>query len=312
MHLHSHAHDHSHAHSPADPHSFGGRLTAAMFATFLLVTCEFLGAYFGRSVALFSDAIHNLTDIPPMILSWLALRWSLRPPSPEKTYGYHRAGILAAFTNALLLALAGLYILWESVARLLHPVPVAEAWMLWVAALALFINAAITLALVRGRRDLNLRAILIHNFGDALSNLAILAGALAIRWTGALWVDPALGIAIAALVLWSSFGILRDTSHILLEGAPRSLRIEAVAQAILSVEGVREVHDIHVWTLGTDLHALSCHIRIPDMHMEDSEKILAAIQSRLARDFHISHTTIQFERAGLPRSSGLHMPGPAS
>jgi cobalt-zinc-cadmium efflux system protein len=290
----------------------GGRLTWALGVTVLLVVLEFLGAFMGKSVALLSDAVHNLTDIPPMVLSWLAIRWSQRPPSDEKTYGYSRAGILSAFTNATLLVLAALYILYESVQRLMNPVPVAEGWMLWVAVFALAVNGGITLALVSGRKDLNVRAIVMHNFGDALSNVAILIGALAIRFTGAQWVDAALGIGIAVLVLWSSYGILRESSHVLLEGMPRGVKLEDVARAILRVEGVREVHDIHVWTLGTDLHALSCHVRVPDMHMDASEKMLGEIRETLAHEFGITHTTIQFERAGLPSESGLHMPQPAS
>jgi cobalt-zinc-cadmium efflux system protein len=155
------------------------------------------------------------------------------------------------------------------------------------------------------------RAVWIHNLGDALSNVAIFAGAFAIHATGALWVDPLLGISIGAMVLWSGMGILNESGHILLEGLPRSIRLENVAAAILRVRGVQEVHDIHIWTLGTDLHALSCHVRIPDMHMEGCEKILESIKEVLAHDFHITHTTVQFERAGLPAEAGLYMPAPA-
>ncbi len=182
--------------------------------------------------------------------------------------------------------------------------------MLWIALAALVVNGGITLGLVRGRRDLNLRSILVHTFGDALSNVAIFAGALAIRWTGTNWIDPAIGVAIGGMVLWSGYGILRESAHILLEGLPRHIDLEDVAHAVLKVDGVQEVHDIHIWTLGTELQALSCHVRIPDMHMEESEKILARIRECLARDFHITHTTIQFERAGLPSEAGLFMPAP--
>lgn len=287
-----------------------GTLAWSVAATVVLVAAEFVGGYVSRSIALTSDAVHNLTDLPPMVLSLLALRWAELPPTTEKTYGFRRAGILAAFVNALLLGLAALFILYESWQRLWLPVDVREELMMGVAAFALLINGGITLALVRGRRDLSLRSILIHNFGDALSNVAILAGALVMRFTGVAWVDPALGLAIGALVLWSSYGILRESSHILLEGLPRDLRLEDVAHAVLRVPGVAEVHDIHIWTLGTDLNALSCHVRIPDMHMDESEKILAGIHEVLARDFHITHSTIQFERAGL-RQSELLMPAPA-
>lgn len=308
--MHSHAH-HSHG-GDSHGHAAGSSavLGGAMVATFALVAAEFAAGTFGHSIALISDGVHNLTDIPTILISWIAVRLSVRPPTSEKTYGYHRSGILAAFVNAIVLILVALYILVESYERMRRPVEVQTGLMLWVAVFALCINGGITLALVRGRRDLNLRSILIHNFGDALSNVAIFAGALAIRWTGARWVDPAIGMAIGVMVLWSAVGILRESSHILLEGLPRDLRLEDVAQAILKVENVQEVHDIHIWTIGTNLQALSCHVRIPDMHMEDSEKILMAIQKRLADEFHITHTTIQFERAGLPSDAGYFMPEP--
>jgi cobalt-zinc-cadmium efflux system protein len=278
-------------------------------ATGLLVATEFAAGYAGHSVALISDAIHNLTDVPTLVISWLATRWSLRPPTSEKTYGYHRSGILAAFTNAMVLTLAALFLIYGSIDRLRSPVEVHTAIMLWVSVLALVINGGITLLVHRGRNDLNVRAVWLHNLGDALSNVAIFAGALTIHWTGAQWVDPVIGMGIGAMVLWSGFGILNESGHILLEGLPRNIRLEEVAAAVLRVNGVQEVHDIHIWTLGTDLHALSCHVRIPDMHMEDSERILANLRDVLAHDFHITHTTIQFERAGLP-VEGLYMPQP--
>jgi len=285
-----------------------GVLKWAMSATLALVCVELVGGYLGHSIALASDAVHNLSDIPTLVISWLALVWTERPPTPEKTYGYHRAGILAAFVNAILLVLVAFYIFFEAYQRLRHPVEVRAELMLWIAVAALAVNGGITLALARGHRDLNLRSLLVHNLGDALSNLAILGGALAIRWAHVRWADPAIGLGIGALVLWSSFGILKESAHILLEGLPREVRLEDVARALLKIEGVQEVHDIHIWTLGTDLHALSCHVRIPDMHMEESERILASIRECLAQEFEITHTTVQFERAGLPAQRGFYMP----
>lgn len=281
-----------------------------MVATLALVIVEFAAGTLGHSIALVSDGVHNLTDVPTILISWIAARWSVRPPTPEKTYGYQRSGILAAFVNAMLLVLVALYILFESYERLLRPVSVRTGLMIWVAVFALVVNGGITLGLARGRKDLNLRSILIHNFGDALSNVAIIIGALAIRWSGVTWVDPTIGMAIGLMVLWSAVGILRESSHILLEGLPRNLRLESVAHTILEVRGVEEVHDIHIWTIGAELQALSCHVCIPDMHMEESEKILTAIRERLAEQFHITHTTVQFERAGLPQDAGYFMPDP--
>ncbi|MGH9688539.1 MAG: cation diffusion facilitator family transporter [Candidatus Acidiferrales bacterium] len=288
-----------------------GILGAAVAATVVLVVVEFLAGYASNSMALVSDGIHNLTDIPGMAISWLAARWAMRPPTDEKTFGYHRAGIVAAFANAMVLGLAALALIAESVLHLRHPEPVKTGVMMWVAVIALIINGGITLAVQRGRRDLNVRTVWVHNLGDALFDVAIFAGALAIRYTGAIWVDAALGIVIGLMVLWSSAGILRESGHILLEGLPRNMQLQEVAAAILKVPPVQEVHDMHIWTLGTGLNALSCHVRIPDMHMEDSETLLSKIRTLLERDFHITHTTIQFERAGLPAQSGPYMPSPA-
>ena len=305
MHFHEHS---SGQHSPATHSS--RKLGGAMLATIALAAAEFIAGSLGHSMALLSDAVHNLTDLPTIAISWLAARWSVKPPTPEKTYGYHRSGILAAFVNALLLILVAIFILFEAARRLRHPVLVHTGLMLWIAVLALCVNGGITLALVGGRKDLNLRSILIHNFGDALSNVAILAGALAIRWTGASWADPVIGFAIGLMVLWSAAGILRESSHILLEGLPRNLQLEDVARAVLEIPGVEEVHDIHIWTIGAELQALSCHVRIPDMHMEDSEKLLRKIRECIAERFQITHSTVQFERAGLPSDAGYFMPEP--
>jgi cobalt-zinc-cadmium efflux system protein len=313
-HTHDHGHSqgmggHPHAHLPLE--GMTGILGAAVVATFILVAVELAAGYAGHSIALISDALHNLTDVPTLVISWLGMRWAQRPPTAEKTYGYHRAGILAAFVNAMLLTILSLFLVYESVARLRHPVEVQTGIMLWVSLFALVINSGITVAVHSGRHDLNIRGVWIHNLGDALSNVAIVVGALSIRWTGALWIDPVIGIGIGVMVLWSGIGILRESSHILLEGLPREMRLDAVATAVLRIEGVQEVHDIHIWTLGTDLTALSCHVRIPDMHMEDSQRILEQVREVLAHDFKITHTTIQFERAGLPAEAGPYMPEPA-
>lgn len=288
-----------------------GIMLWSVVATSALVIAELAGGTWARSMALVSDGIHNLSDLPTLFVSWFALRLAERPPDAEKTYGYRRAGILAAFANALLLGVVALFILYEAIQRLLAPVEVAGGVMFWISLGALVVNGGITLAMIRGRKDLNLRTVLIHNAGDALSNLAILAGAVAIQRTGAHWVDALLGLLIGGLVLGSSAGILRESTHILLEGLPRHVELADVARTMLGVPGVQEVHDIHIWTLGTDLFAISCHVRIPDMHMEESEKILGEILDLLARRFQITHATIQFERAGLPAEAGLYMPAPA-
>src|ERR1700674_5647603 len=306
---HSHSHGHSHAghhHPTLRPSVLGW----AVAVTLGLVVAEVFGGILGRSIALLNDAVHNLSDVPALGISYLAMRWAERPADSEKTYGYHRAGTLAAFTNAFVLVLLSLWLGYEAFERFRSPVEVVESWMIWTSIGALAVNGGITLALVRGLGDLNLRSILVHNFGDALSNIAIIAGALIIHATGALWIDPLLGLAIGLLVLWSSIGILRESSHILLEGRPLDLRVEDVARAILTIEGVQEVHDVHLWSLGGGHHALSLHARIPDMHLDECERLLASIQRVAAKKFGVEHTTVQLERAGLPATSGYVMPEP--
>jgi cobalt-zinc-cadmium efflux system protein len=305
---HSHDHGHGgHVHPTLRPAVLGW----AMAATLGLVVAEVFGGILGRSVALLNDAVHNLSDVPALGISYLAMRWAERPADTEKTYGYHRAGTLAAYTNAFVLVLLSIWLGYEAFERFRAPVEVVESWMIWTSVAALAVNGGITLALVRGRGDLNLRSILVHNFGDALSNIAIIVGAVIIHVTGAHWIDPLLGLAIGLLVLWSSIAILRESSHILLEGRPRELRVEEVARAILTIEGVQEVHDVHLWSLGGDHHALSLHARVPDMHLDECEQLLASIKQKASQDFGIEHTTVQLERAGLPAHSGYVMPEPA-
>src|ERR1700719_2020980 len=312
-HVHSHAHgvrDHGshagHSHPVLEPSVLGW----AMVATLGLVIAEVFGGILGRSVALLNDAVHNLSDVPALGISYLAMRWADRPADSERTYGYHRAGTLAAFTNAFVLVLLSLWLGYEAFERFRSPVAVVESWMIWTSVGALAVNGGITLALVRGRGDLNLRSILVHNFGDALSNIAIIAGAVIIHAPGALWIDPLLGLAIGLLVLWSSIGMLREYSHILLEGRTLDLRVEDVARAILTVEGVQEVHDVHLWSLGGGHNALSLHARIPDMHLDECECLLTSIKQVAAKEFGIEHTTVQLERAGLPATSCYVMAEP--
>jgi cobalt-zinc-cadmium efflux system protein len=316
MHTHSHGepasthpHTHEHGHNHVHPAMSPSVLAWAMLATFALVIAEVCGGLMGRSVALLNDAVHNLSDVPALGISWLAMRWAQRPADSEKTYGYHRAGTLAAFTNAVLLILLALWLGYEAIERLRNPISVVESWMIWTSVAALVVNGGITLSLIRGRKDLNLRSILIHNFGDALSNVAIIVGAVLMQYTHINRIDPLLGLAIGILVLYSSIAILRESAHILLEGRPVGTQVEEVARAILTVQHVQEIHDVHIWSLGGEHHALSCHARIPDMHMDKCEEVISAI-SKKVKEFGIEHCTVQLERAGLPATSGYVMPEP--
>ena len=283
----------------------------ALAATLGLAAAEFVAGSLGHSLALVSDGWHNLTDVPSLILAWIALYFERRPPNQSKTFGYKRAGVLAAFVNALVLLAVAVYLCVEGYERIVQPETVSTGLMMAVGVLAFVTNGGISLALARGQRDLNLRAVFIHNLGDALSNLAIIAGAWIIRRTGADLIDPVLAFLIAGMILWTALGIIVDSVNILLESLPKGMSLEAVAKTMLKVPGVREVHDVHIWSLGSDSHALSCHVQILDMPTSESEAICRRICEALEREFGITHTTIQFEHTHAPGDFHKYMPEPA-
>lgn len=298
-----------HVHSHARTASWVVKLAVAVTA--LLVVAEFVAGRLAQSLALTSDAWHNLTDLPTLVFASLALYLERKPPDTRKTYGYQRAGVLAAFVNALLLVGVAVFILIGSYERIVHPRPVATGIMLWVGVAALMVNGGVSLGLARGQRDLNLRAVFVHYLGDALSNLGIIGGAWLIRKTGQPLVDPLIAFLIAGLILWTAVGIIADSSSILLESLPKGMKLENVAAAVLSVPGVEGVHDVHVWSLNAQSHALSCHVHILDMPTSESELIGHQIRRLLADEFGITHTTIQFEHTHAPGDFHRYMPEPA-
>jgi cobalt-zinc-cadmium efflux system protein len=280
-------------------------------ATLVLVLTEFIAGHLAHSLALISDAWHNLTDVPSLVLAGIALYLERKPPDAHRTYGYQRAGVLAAFVNALMLLAVALFICYEGYERIIHPTPVATRTLLVVAVIALVINGGIALALAHDRQDLNLRAVFIHNLGDALSNVGLVVGALLIQYTGQWFIDPLLAFLIAGMIIYTAFGIITDSGNILLESLPPGMSLEQVAQAILRVPGVREVHDVHIWSLGSRTHALSCHVQVPDTLVSETESITRQIRELLARDFGIGHTTIQFGHLSGSGRPSLYMPAPA-
>jgi cobalt-zinc-cadmium efflux system protein len=294
----------------------GGRTSnwvvkAALVVTLALVAAEFIAGKLAHSLALTSDAWHNFSDVPTLILSWVALYFEQKPPDHKKTYGYQRAGVLAAFVNSVFLVGIAFYIGYEGYERITRPERVATGTMLVVGIIALVVNGGITLALVPGRGDLNLRAIFIHNLGDALSNVAIIAGAWLIKKSGQTLIDPLIAFLIAGLIFWTAFGIITDSANILLESLPKGMSLHGVAKSMLGVPGVRGIHDIHIWSLGSSSYALSCHVHVFDMPTSESERIGQRIREVLASEFGIHHTTIQFEHTHPPGDFHRYMPEPA-
>jgi cobalt-zinc-cadmium efflux system protein len=249
-----------------------------------------------HSLALISDAGHNLTDAVALLLAWFAYYLQSKPPDETRTYGYHRASVLSAFLNALAVVGLSAWIFYESVLRLRHPAPVHTSIMIAVATLGLALNGGIMLALrAASRGDLNIRGAFVHMMGDAFGSIAIIAGAVTIHYTQFVQVDPLLSILIGALIVWTAWDIIGESLNILLEGLPKGIRLDDVVASARAIQGVLGVHDMHIWSLGSNTHALSCHILIEDVPPSSSDSILRDLNAMLAERFHIHHTTVQFE-----------------
>src|SRR6266700_1761196 len=261
-----------------------------------------------HSLALLSEAGHNLSDFFALLLSLIAVYLQSRPPSATKTYGYHRAGVLAALANAASLVAVSLLIFYEAFRRWRNPLQVHAEVMIGVAAAGVVMNGVIAVLLYRTGRDVNLRSAFLHEIGDTLSTAAVIAGGWAILATGQNWIDSALSFGIGALILWSGFGIVRETLNILLDGTPRGMQLEKIEAVMCSVEGVNDVHDLHIWSIGSETRALSCHIAIADIPPSVSERILRDVKDRLHQNFRIDHTTIQFEHVECEVAHGCVMP----
>jgi cobalt-zinc-cadmium efflux system protein len=296
---------HAHAHPAGDASRL---LRVSLLLTLAYIVITIVAGIRAHSLALISEAGHNVSDFLALLLSLVAVYLSTRPPTAEKSYGYHRAGVVAAFINASALIVIAVWIFVEAAHRLGAPQPVQPRLMMAVAAAGVLMNGAIAAMLHRHSHDLNLRSAFIHMLGDTLSTAAVIGGGAAILFTGHSWIDPALSFGIGALILWSSVGIIRETLHILLEGTPRGMNLGGVVSAMQSVDGVRNVHDLHVWTLGSATHALSCHIEIADIPPSASSRMLRQINELLRERFHIHHTTIQFENVECDVAHGCPLP----
>jgi cobalt-zinc-cadmium efflux system protein len=267
----------------------------SLILTTAFVAVEAVAGFRAHSLALLSDAGHNFSDAFAILLAAVAFYLQSRPADHVKTYGYQRAGVLAAFVNALALIALALVLFYESWRRLQHPQPVAETAMMIVAAAGLVLNLGIVFGLGGHGHDLNIRAAWIHMLGDAASCVGIIVGAVVIRYTGWLAVDPLLSILIGVMMALSAGGVLRDSLNILFEGLPKGLTLADVVTSLSGLPGVIDVHDLHIWSLGSDARALSCHVLIEDMPPSASDSILREINRLLCERFAINHSTVQFE-----------------
>jgi cobalt-zinc-cadmium efflux system protein len=300
-------------HVHAAPSSAGANRTQSVLrislvATLAYVVLTFVAGLRAHSLALLSEAGHNVSDFLALLLSFVAVYFQTRPADHSKTFGYQRAGVLAAFINAATLVVISLWIAIEAIHRLSAPVAVQPRLMMYVAAAGVVMNGAIAALLWGVARDVNMRSAFLHMAGDTLSTAAVIAGGAGILLTGQNWIDPVLSLFIAALILWSSYGIVRETLNILLEGTPRGVSLPEIRSGMEAVEGVVNVHDLHIWSLGSNSRALACHVTISDIPPSESACILLKLNHVLKDHFHISHTTIQFEHAGCERLEGCVVP----
>jgi cobalt-zinc-cadmium efflux system protein len=300
-------------HVHAAPSSPGASRTQSVLrfslgATLLYVVLTFVAGLRAHSLALLSESGHNVSDFLALLLSFVAVYFQTRPADSSKTFGYHRAGVLAAFVNALTLIAISIWIAMEAVHRLSAPVVVQPKIMMWVAAAGVLMNGGIAVLLWGVAHDVNLRSSFQHMAGDTLSTAAVIAGGAGILLTGHNWIDPVLSLLIAGLILWTSFDIVRETLNILLEGTPRGVDLVEIRSEMEVVEGVVNVHDLHVWSLGSNSRALACHVTIPDIPPSESACILVKLNHVLREHFNIQHSTIQFEHEGCEELHGCVVP----
>lgn len=299
-HVHVHGH-HGHGHVHAAPH----RLREAFVLALAILALEVAGGIVANSLALLSDAGHMLTDVAAVGLAWLTSSWAGRKPTKRWTYGYVRAGILSAAVNALSLFVVSAWIAYEALQRLARPEPASGAIMSFVALFALVANALVAWRMGGGHEDLNTRSAWLHIVGDAAASAGVLAGGLVIRATGWRWVDPVISLAIAGVILLGVVRLARDVVRILMEGAPPGLELDEVAEGLRSLQGVREVHDLHIWNLDAARTMLTCHLVVDDPSIASVDDVLRRAETLLRERFGVRHSTIQVEGASLGHPDSL-------
>ncbi|WP_322515029.1 cation diffusion facilitator family transporter [Rhodopseudomonas palustris] len=291
---HHHAHGHgpgAHSHAPKD---FGRAFAIGIGLNIGFVIVEAVFGWLGNSMALLADAGHNLSDVLGLAVAWVAAELSKRPPSARFTYGLRGSSILAALFNAVFLLLAVGAIGWEAILRLFNPEPVAGVTMMIVAGVGIVINAATAWLFFAGRHsDLNIRGAYLHMVADAGVSAAVVIAGVVILFSGWTWIDPAVSLVVVGVIVWGTWGLLRDSTAMSLGAVPRGIDPAAVRAFLASRPGVTQLHDLHIWPMSTTEVALTCHLVIPSGPPGDA--FLIEIAHELQHDFGIAHATVQIE-----------------
>jgi cobalt-zinc-cadmium efflux system protein len=290
---HGHSHGHSHAGHSHAPDDFGMAFAIGVALNTAFVVAELVFGYAANSLALISDAVHNFSDVIALLLAWGAAWLARKQPTQQHTYGYRRASILAALINAglLLIAVGGIAV--EAVNRIQHPAEVAGWTVVWVAALGIAVNGGTALMFMRGRHgDLNIRGAYLHMAADAGVSFGVVVAAGVIMLTGWLWVDPAISLCIATVVLASGWGLARDSVNLALDGVPKNIELAEVREFLGRLDGVTEVHDLHIWAMSTNETALTAHLVRPGGY---DDPFLHGVCEQLSHRFNIHHATLQVE-----------------
>lgn len=293
------SHSRSHSHFGDIANQTTKRLALSLGITALFVIVEIVAGIWGNSLALLTDAAHNFTDVIALGLSWYALRLASQPAHAGKTFGYHRAGILVALVNSTTLVLIALGIFYEAYHRLLNPPEVNTSILIGVGVVAFVINLGTALLVKKGsEHDLNLRSAFLHLMGDVLSTLGAVIAGVIILFTNWNWLDPLVSVLIGALILYNAWGIIKQTIHILLESTPENVDVTKMVDEIKKVDGVQDIHDLHVWSINENLRMLSAHVVTNDISIREGALIQQKVNELLAHGYNIQHATLQLECEG--------------
>ncbi len=272
-----------------------GRLIFAIAANSVFMVAEVVFGIIAGSLALLGDAGHNLTDSLALVLSLIAVLLMARPRDHRKTFGYHRTGILVAFINSLAIVLVCLYLFYEAVLRLADPPEVSGGLVVAVSCLGFLVNGGVALLLLRGREDLNIRSAFLHLLADAMVSLGVVASGIVIVLTGWRAVDPIVTIVIGLVILAGAVRIMGESVNILMEAVPRGLDYHEVLDDMCAFEGVEDVHDLHIWEIGSNIYALSAHVRMASDSVAECLGVLAEMKEMLRDKYNMAHSTLEIE-----------------